>query len=167
MHSKLYFLTILLLLFLVQLTFSQTIDSSKTKKEVPDIETNIIEDFDIEVINIPIPEDELNRDDAIYYVVEDQPEFVGGMDSIQSFISKNLIYPQLEKENGIQGLVVVNFIVEKDGSISNAKIIKSLTPGFDAEVLRLVKLMPAWKPGKQRGVTQRVFINYPIRFSLD
>ena len=87
------------------------------------------------------------------------------MDSLNSFIRKNLIYPKPETE--IQGSVIVNFVVEKDGTITNAKVLKSVTPDFDAEALRLVNMMPAWKPSKQRGKEVRVFINLPIRFVLE
>jgi protein TonB len=103
----------------------------------------------------------------IFIVVEDMPEFPGGQDSMAKFISDNLIYPALAQENNIQGRVVVQFIVEEDGRISNVKLVSTpLGWGLDEAAIRVIKKMPNWKPGKQRGEPVKVRFVIPIRFQL-
>lgn len=104
--------------------------------------------------------------EEVFTVVEDMPDYPGGLEAMQAFLKKNLKYPETELKNKIEGTVVVNFIVEKDGSLSNIKIQKTMSENFDAEAMRVVSEMPVWTPGKQRGNAVRVFINMPIRFSL-
>lgn len=131
-----------------------------------DIETQ--DNVEEQVIEPPkiIKKTEEVVDDEIFMVVEDMPEFPGGDAARQNWIVKNMVYPEIERENGIQGLVVVSFVVEKDGSITNIKVLKSVSPNIDAEAIRVVKAMPGWKPGKQRGKPVRVTINLPLRFTL-
>lgn len=100
---------------------------------------------------------------AIFQVVEQMPEFPG---NINQWIAKNVKYPTIAIENGIQGKVYVRFIIEKDGSITNIKIQKGIDPSLDKEALRVVKTMPTWKPGKQRGQVVRVAYTLPIYFAL-
>jgi TonB family protein len=99
--------------------------------------------------------------------VEELPEFVGGMDSLYSFLHKTLRYPANAKEKGISGQVFVEFVVEKDGSVSNVKVLKGADPELDAEAIRVVKMMPKWKPGKHEGKPVRCFYNLPIRFTIN
>jgi len=102
-----------------------------------------------------------------FLVVEEMPQYPGGEEASAKFIRDNIKYPNKEMKNGIQGLVIVSFIVEKDGSISNVKVLKSVTPALDAEAVRVISLMEKWIPGTQRGKAVRVQINYPIRFILN
>lgn len=111
--------------------------------------------------------DTLKENDEIFYVVEVIPEFPGGDSGRMEYIRQNLKYPKYEIEHNIQGLVVVSFVVEKDGSITNAKILKSVSEGIDKEALRMVNTMPKWSPGQQRGKAVRTTINLPLRFILD
>lgn len=99
-----------------------------------------------------------------FVVVEEMPEFPGGMAKLTEYLAKNIKYPQAARENGIQGRVFVNFVVERDGSISNVKVMRSLGGGCDEEAVRVVKSMPKWEPGKQRGKAVRVSYNLPINF---
>ncbi|MCL1850529.1 MAG: energy transducer TonB, partial [Bacteroidetes bacterium] len=99
--------------------------------------------------------------------VEEMPEPIGGLDSMYQFLRENLIYPTEAKEKGISGQVFLEFVVEKDGSVSNVKVIKGTHPELDAEALRAVKLLPKWKPGKQNGKPVRCFYNIPVRFSIN
>ncbi len=115
---------------------------------------------------IPPMEDEEIGEEEIFQVVEDQPEFPGGMSQLYVYLQKNVKYPPIAKESGIQGRVFVNFVVEKDGSISNVKVLRGIGGGCDEEAIRVVKSMPKWKPGKQRGKPVRVSFNLPIKFTL-
>ncbi|MBR4199433.1 MAG: energy transducer TonB [Bacteroidales bacterium] len=100
-------------------------------------------------------------------VVETPPEFPGGEDALYEFLAKNIKYPQAAKDSNIQGRVFVQFVVEKDGTITNPKVIREIGGGCGKEALRVVKMMPKWKPGDQRGVKIRTQFNLPITFSLD
>ena len=103
----------------------------------------------------------------IYIVCEDPPKFPGGEKERNKFIKDNLVYPERAKEKGIEGVVYIEFVVECDGSISKAAIRRDIGYGCGEEALRLVKLMPKWEPGMQRGKTLRVQIVHPIVFTLD
>jgi len=100
-------------------------------------------------------------------VVEVIPEFPGGEDSLWKFISKNVVYPEEARKKNLEGKVVIKFIIETDGSISNVEVVQSVAPILDEEAVRVIKLMPKWKPGKQRGKFVRVYFQIPIRFSLN
>lgn len=106
-------------------------------------------------------------DNNIYTTVEEAPEYPnGGVAGVSKFISNNLRYPEYCKKNNIQGRVVVSFVINKDGSTSDYQVIKSVDPYLDKEALRVLSLMPKWKPGKQRGVPVRVKFTIPINFKL-
>lgn len=94
------------------------------------------------------------------------PEFPGGTEALSAFLSDNVVYPLFEKENGISGQAVVKFLVDKEGKVDSLKIIKSVSAGIDNEVIRVMKLMPAWKPGTQNGKPVNVYFSLPVRFSL-
>ena len=101
-----------------------------------------------------------------FTVVEEMPGFPGGEAEMYKFITTTIKYPEEAKELGIQGKVFVNFVVEPDGSISEVKLIRGIGGGCDEEAIRVVKAMPRWVPGKQRGVPVRVYFNLPIKFTL-
>ena len=101
-----------------------------------------------------------------FNVVEDMPAFPGGMEAMIQFISSNIQYPADAQKQKVDGRVLVNFVVEKDGSITEVKVIKPAFPSLDAEAIRVVKAMPKWKPGYQRGQAVRVQFTMPINFSL-
>lgn len=109
------------------------------------------------------------KDDTLtpYSVVEQMPEFPGGEDSLRIFIRRTIKYPDLARESSVEGTVYINFIIEKDGSVSNPKILRGIGSGCDEEAIRVIKLMPKWIPGKQYGKTVRVQYNLPIKFKLD
>ena len=112
-------------------------------------------------------EEDEEIEEEVFVVVEEDPEFPGGMKAMLAFIEKNLVYPEEAKAAGIEGKVYVSFTVEKDGSISNVKILRDIGYGCGDEVVRIVKLMPKWNPGKQRGVPVRVRYNLPVQFILN
>ena len=103
----------------------------------------------------------------VYQLVEQMPEFPGGEAKIVEFISKNIHYPQAAKEKGIQGRVFIGFIIEKDGSISNVRNLRSVDSELDAEAMRVVESMPKWKPGMHEGEPVRVSFQIPIHFKLE
>ena len=102
----------------------------------------------------------------IFQVVEEQPMFPGGMEEMMKFLQQNIKYPTEAQEQGKQGRVIVQFVVNKDGSISNDSVVRSVDPLLDAEALRVVRSMPNWKPGKQRGKEVRVRFTLPVSFRL-
>ncbi len=102
----------------------------------------------------------------IFTVVESMPEFPGGAEQMISFIARNIKYPPLAREKGIQGRVFVNFIIEPNGSVSNIKVLRGIGGGCDEEAIRVVESMPKWTPGRQRGKAVRVSFNLPVRFTL-
>lgn len=101
---------------------------------------------------------------SIFSMVEEMPVFAGGNDSINIFIMKNLKYPDSAKKDNIKGRVYVGFVVTKIGSIANIKIIKGIREDLNNEAIRLVKMMPNWKPGKQNGRSVNSRFNLPIDF---
>jgi periplasmic protein TonB len=105
-------------------------------------------------------------DNAIYTVVQESPEFPGGAQARKTFLQRNIRYPKLAINNKIQGIVHVSFIVEKNGALTNVKITQGVGAGCDEEALRVIRLMPRWKPGKQQGHEVRVVIDLPIAFIL-
>ena len=104
--------------------------------------------------------------DGIFQVVENQPEFPGGMAELMKYLKKNLRYPQICKEQGVQGRVIVQFVVNPDSTLSDFNVIKSVNPHLDKEALRVVSSMPKWKPGEQRGKPVRSQFIIPVTFRL-
>ena len=106
------------------------------------------------------------EDDKVYEVVEQMPQFVGGDASLMKYLSENVKYPVEAQKNGVQGRIVISFIVEKDGAVSNVKIARSVDDLLDKEACRVVKQMPKWTPGMQNGKPVRVKYNVPVSFRL-
>ncbi len=102
----------------------------------------------------------------IHEVVEQPPQFPGGQAALLSWLSQNIHYPPVAEENGIYGRVVVSFVVESDGSISNVQVVRGVDPSLDKEAVRVTKAMPKWLPGKQNGQAVRVKYNLPVTFKL-
>ncbi len=109
-----------------------------------------------------------NEKEAPFVIVELMPQFKGGEEAKQKFIQKNIVYPEKAKLDGITGTCYVTFVVEKNGEITDAKIIRGVPNGaeLDKEALRVINMMPKWKPGKQNGKKVRVQYNLPIKFVL-
>ena len=109
------------------------------------------------------PKEEENK---VFDVVEQMPSFPGGQGAPMNYLNSNIKYPVIAEENGIQGRVVVQFVVGKDGSISNVHVVKSVDPSLDKEAVRVVKNMPRWIPGKQNGQSVTVRYTLPVTFRL-
>ena len=110
--------------------------------------------------------EEEESDDEFFMVVEDMPAFPGGDLGLMKFIQRNVKYPPIAKEYNIEGKVYISFIVDKSGSVTNVKIVRGVDKNLDAEAVRVVKLLPKYKPGKQRGKPVRVMFTIPINFTL-
>ena len=129
-----------------------------------------------DVIDVPPPpppeppDDELIvggiDDDYVCVLVENDPSFPGGMEAMYKFLAENIKYPQEAKDKNITGKVYVTFVVEADGSISNPRLLRDIGGGCGQEAIRVVKLMPRWNPGKEKGQPVRVQFNLPVSFSL-
>ena len=113
-----------------------------------------------------VVKEDVSADNNVHDVAEQMPSFPGGQSAMMSYVSRSIKYPTVAEENGIQGLVTVSFVVEKDGSISGAKVIRSVDPSLDKEALRIIRSMPRWTPGKQDGKPVRVKYTIPVRFKL-
>ncbi len=104
--------------------------------------------------------------EEIFVVVEEQPEFPGGNTAMMKFLSDNIKYPLIAQENGIQGRVITNFVVERDGSITDVQVVRGVDPSLDREAIRVIQSMPKWKAGRQRGSAVRVRFTLPVVFRL-
>ena len=112
----------------------------------------------------PAPKPEVSN--KVFDVVEEMPHFPGGPAALQAFLSSNTKYPVVAQENGVQGRVTVSFVVERDGSITDVKVVRSVDPSLDREATRVVRSMPRWSPGKQNGSAVRVKYTVPVVFRL-
>ena len=106
------------------------------------------------------------EEDKVFDIVEQQPLFPGGQGALMQFLHDNIKYPVVAQENGVQGRVTVQFVVEKDGSITDVHVLRGVDPSLDKEAVRVVKSMPRWTPGKQNGTTVRVNYRLPVLFRL-
>ena len=140
-----------------------SIDEITTKTKLEEKGIIITEVGEDEIIETEGQFDELSD---VFTVVEEMPKYPGGTNELYKFLGANIKYPQLAKDNGIEGRVFVNFVVEKDGEISNIKILRGIGSGCDDEAIRVIGLMPKWTPGKQHGKNVRVSYNLPIKYSL-
>ena len=104
--------------------------------------------------------------DKVFDVVEQMPSFPGGNSALMQYLSKNIKYPVVAEENGIQGRVICTFVVERDGRVTDVRVVKSVDPSLDKEAVRVVSSMPAWIPGKQNGSAVRVKYTLPVTFRL-
>lgn len=138
-------------------------DDKEIENEL-DINTEADEDTEIDIVEYK----EEVVEEEIFTVVENMPEFPGGVSAMYQYLGKNIKYPEVAKEAGIQGKVYVQFVVDKDGSITDAKILRGIPGGkmCDEEALRVVRAMPKWNPGKQRGKAVKVSYMLPVQFTL-
>ena len=137
--------------------------------ETETIEINTEDDKDVEVVIAPPVEApvEEEEEEVIFVVVETMPEFPGGQQALFKYLAENVKYPVIAQENGIQGRVICQFVVNKDGSIVDVVAVRSSgEASLDKEAIRVIKSMPKWKPGKQRGKPVRVKYTVPVNFRL-
>jgi len=116
---------------------------------------------------VPPEQEDSVPEQHIFVVVEQMPRFPGGQAALMKYLATHIKYPELAKESGIQGRVFINFVVEPDGHIDHVKVLRGIGGGCDEEAVRVVKNMPKWIPGKQRGKPVRVSFNLPVKFTLE
>jgi len=139
------------------------------KTEVKEAEV-VVEEIKVEIKAPPPPKEKEPEEPEIFTIVEEMPEFPGGQAALFKFLAENTKYPAMARENGIEGTVFVGFVVMEDGTISNVQIKRGLPgggAGCDEEAIRVVKTMPKWKAGKQRGKAVRVAYTLPFKFKLE
>ena len=119
-----------------------------------------------EAVNQPEPKAAAEVEEKVFDVVEQMPSFPGGPSALTRYLNDNVKYPVVAQENGVQGRVVISFVVERDGHITDVRVVRSVDPSLDREASRVVKNMPNWIPGKQNGSAVRVKYNVPVSFKL-
>ncbi|MEZ4936032.1 MAG: energy transducer TonB [Crocinitomicaceae bacterium] len=120
-----------------------------------------------QIIELPVSSGENNSsDEEIFTIVEQQPEFPGGFENMILYIQGNFVYPKEDFKNKIQGTVYIQFVIEKDGSVSNIRVIRGVSESLDAEAIRVIQMMPKWEPGRQRGKAVRARFTLPIRCNI-
>ena len=144
-------------------------DLSKTNTAIGTFDVKGNDEAEGEVLKakeVVVDEKPKEEETKVFDVVEQMPSFPGGDAELMKFLSTHIKYPVVAEENGIQGRVIATFVVERDGSISDVKVIKSVDPSLDKEAIRVLKSMPKWIPGKQNGSAVRVKYTVPVTFRL-
>ena len=167
----------------VQVTQIAIVDADKVQNEVMDMEeqkedntargvvnqegSDDVDKFEAVKEQVIVKEPEpAPKEEEIFMAVEQPAEFPGGQAALMKWLNQNIRYPEAAQQNDIQGRVVVQFVVEKDGSVGQAKILRGVDKDLDREALRVVSKMPKWQPGKNNGVTVRSYFNLPVSFKL-
>jgi len=138
-------------------------DDVELEEELEMEDSEADEETEVEVVEV---EEEESDEVFQFAVIEDKPEFPGGMPALMKYLGSNTKFPQIAKENGIQGRVFIQFVIDKKGKVTNVEVVRGVDPYLDKEALRVVKGMPSWKPGKQRGKAVKVSYIVPINFKL-
>jgi protein TonB len=145
-------------------------DLSKTNTAIGAFDVKGNDDAAGEVLKakevIAQPEPPKEEEQKVFDYAEQMPSFPGGQGALNEYLSKTIRYPVAAEENGIQGRVIVQFVVEKDGSITDVRVVRSVDPSLDKEAVRVAKSMPRWIPGKQNGSAVRVKFTLPVSFRL-
>lgn len=143
-------------------TVLEIVDDEEDIEEVEILDQEIKEDTKVEIVQRA----EVIEEDQIFTIVEEMPSFPGGEAALFKYLGEKTKYPQMATDAGISGVVYVTFVVDKEGKIRDVKVLRGIGGGCDEEAVRVVKSMPTWKPGKQRGKSVTVQYNLPIRFTL-
>jgi protein TonB len=139
-------------------------DDVELEEELIIEDTEATEDTEVDFSDIQTEEEV--EESPVFFIVEDMPEFPGGDAALHKYLATSVEYPVIAQENGIQGRVYVKFVINTDGSVTDVQIARGVDPSLDKEALRVVRDMPKWKPGKQRGKAVRVSYTVPINFVL-
>lgn len=146
----------------------EVVEEVPTIEEIKQNEVAAVEVEGTEEVVFEEPVQQVVEDEnKIFMVVEQQPEFEGGYEAMMNFIRKNMRYPASARRMGIDGTVYVSFVVGKDGTINDVKVLRGISADCDKEAVRVVQMMPPWKPGKQNGKAVFVRFNLPIKFKLN
>ncbi|HPW78023.1 MAG: Gram-negative bacterial tonB protein [Bacteroidetes bacterium ADurb.Bin037] len=148
----------------------EIVDDDITIEEDIIIDTEDDKDFAIEIrdyISYTAEEEAVEEEEIPLAIVEEKPSFMGGDENtFTKWVHERIVYPEVAKENGVQGRVVLSFIVDADGYVKNVTVLRGVDPLIDKEAVRVVSSSPKWKPGRQRDKTVRVRYNFPINFQL-
>lgn len=140
-------------------------DDVEIEDELEIEDTEADQETAVEIVEI---DDEEEEDEAqVFYIVENMPEFPGGDSELRKYINQNVKYPEIAKENGIQGRVFIQFVVNKKGRVEQVKVVRGVDPSLDKEAVRVIESLPPWKPGSQRGKAVRVSFTVPINYQLN
>ena len=150
-----------------QTTVLEIVENDKVIENEVNINAEADEKTVVEEYKAPVVTEEKEVEEAeIFTVVEESPGFPGGDEARIKFLQENIKYPTMARESGIQGTVYVTFVVERGGNVTDVKILRGIGGGCDEEAIRVIKAMPKWNAGKQRGKPVRVQFNMPIKFTL-
>ncbi len=149
----------------VEFTLAILVANLPTMAQSDTIDTRLVPDIGGQVvIDAATPQEPDSN--QVLMLVEEMPVFPGGMPALSAYVGQHLQYPEEAKELRVEGLVLMQFVVGKDGSISDARVLRGIGYGCDEEALRVINTMPTWKPGQQGGMPVRVRFSLPIRFKL-
>ena len=143
------------------------VEAKAIKSTEESVQISTVSQDTVKVNYVPTEVSRKLQGTAVFEVVEEMPEFPGGVDAMMEYLQKELRYPESAKEKGIQGRVTVQFIIDKEGNVTNSKVTRSVDKDMDAEAIRLVKAMPKWKPGMQKGKAVAVKYTVPVVFRLE
>ena len=141
----------------------EIVDDEEEVVETETVELEVDENTEVEA---PVQREEEVVEEQIFTIVEDMPAFPGGEAEMRKYLGKSIKYPQMAQDAGISGTVFLTFEVDKDGKIKDVKVLRGIGGGCDEEAIRVVKAMPQWTPGKQRGKPVRVQFTLPVKFTL-
>lgn len=141
-------------------------NDAEIKNELGPVDMSADNAVNTEVQHVEVTKEVEVEEEEVLVFVEENPEYPGGDAARMKFLAENMKYPPAARDNGIQGKVYIQFVVEKDGRITNARVLRDIGGGCGAEALRVVKSMPKWKPGKQQGRAVRSQFTLPVQFTL-
>ncbi|MDD4971575.1 MAG: TonB family protein [Paludibacter sp.] len=142
----------------------ESLTNAKVTISIADVKGNDEKGKDIADVKETVTQE---KEEIVYQVIEQMPQYPGGESELMSYIAKNLKYPVIAQENGIQGKVILRFVVSKTGVVDKIEVVRSLDPACDKEAVRVVKTLQRWIPGKQNGVNVSVYYTLPIAFKLE
>lgn len=140
-------------------------DDVEIEDELEILDTEADQETEVEIVEIE--EEEEEEEAQVFFIVENMPEFPGGDLELRKHIAQNIQYPEIAKENGIQGRVFVQFVVNQRGNVEQVKVVRGVDPSLDKEAIRVIENLPSWKPGSQRGKPVKVSFTVPINFQLN
>ncbi|MGE4288124.1 MAG: energy transducer TonB [Salinivirgaceae bacterium] len=140
-------------------------DDVEIEDELEIEDTEADQETAVEIVEIE--EEEVEEEAQVFFIVENMPEFPGGDLELRKHIAQNIQYPEIAKENGIQGRVFVQFVVNQKGEVEQVKVVRGVDPSLDKEAVRVIQNLPKWTPGSQRGKPVRVSFTVPINFQLN
>lgn len=140
-------------------------DDVEIEDELEIEDTEADQDTQVEIVEIE--EEEEEEEAQVFFIVENMPEFPGGDLELRKHIAQNIQYPEIAKENGIQGKVYIQFVVNQKGKVEQVKVVRGVDPSLDKEAIRVISNLPSWAPGSQRGKPVKVSFTVPINFQLN